>query len=91
MTSVLSELGISSTTWYRRPRPKTQVRGRPRVPIDEVQMDVTYLHLPQGRWWYIVSVIDYYSRYLLTRFLTFCGIAFDMCASSTGPRNSWDY
>jgi len=32
-------------------------------------MDVTYLHLPQGRWWYTVSVIDYFSRYLLTCFL----------------------
>lgn len=29
------------------------------------QMDVTYVHLPQGRWWYIVTVIDYHSRYLL--------------------------
>ena len=30
----------------------------------------TYVHLPQGRWWYIVAVMDYYSRYLLTCFLT---------------------
>ncbi|MXZ54622.1 MAG: transposase family protein, partial [Gammaproteobacteria bacterium] len=42
----------------------------PTRPNELWQMDVTYLHLPQGRWWYIVSVIDYYSRYLLTCFLT---------------------
>ena len=42
----------------------------PTKPNELWQMDVTYLHLPQGRWWYIVSVIDYYSRYLLTCFLT---------------------
>ncbi|MYI77707.1 MAG: DDE-type integrase/transposase/recombinase, partial [Gammaproteobacteria bacterium] len=145
LTSVLSELGISSTTWCRPSPLVPRARGRPKVPLDERQvavirtlserypywgykrlavlarrefgavysdrltyrimrdlgllqrrvrrqaelhqsrqlfellptkpnelwqMDVTYLHLPQGRWWYIVSVIDYYSRYLLTCFLT---------------------
>ena len=38
----------------------------PTAPNGLWQMDVTYVHLPQGQWWYIVSVIDYYSRYLLT-------------------------
>ena len=42
----------------------------PTGPNDLWQMDVTYVHLPQGHWWYIVTVIDYYSRYLLTCFLT---------------------
>lgn len=42
----------------------------PTESIELWQMDVTCKHLPQGRWWYIVSVIDYYSRYLLTCFLT---------------------
>lgn len=145
LTSVLSELGISSSTWYRHPKPATGARGRPKVPLDEAQvavirtlserypywgykrlavlarrefgavfndrltyrimralgllqrrvrrqaelhqsrqlfellptkpnalwqMDVTYVHLPQGRWWYIVTVIDYYSRFLLGCFLT---------------------
>ena len=42
----------------------------PTAPNGLWQMDVTYVHLPQGQWWYIVSVIDYYSRYLLTCSLT---------------------
>ena len=29
------------------------------------QMDVTYVHIPGFGWWYVVTVIDYYSRYLL--------------------------
>ena len=139
--------GISSSSWYRRSKATTAIRGRPRDPLDPApaqaamiqalaerhpywghkrravpvlrefgsgfsdrltyrvmstlgliqqripyqaelhqtqqlfellptapnglwQMDVTYVHLPQGQWWYIVSVIDYYSRYLLTCSLT---------------------
>ncbi len=34
------------------------------------QMDVTYLHIPGYGWWYAVTVIDYYSRYLLAAHLT---------------------
>ena len=145
LTSVLSLLGISNSSWYRRSKATTATRGRPRDPLDPTQvamiralaerypywgykrlavlarrefgsgfsdrltyrivsslgllqrripyqaelhqtrqlfellptapnglwqMDVTYVHLPQGQWWYIVSVIDYYSRYLLTCSLT---------------------
>ncbi len=29
------------------------------------QMDVTYVHIPGYGWWYAMTVIDYYSRYLL--------------------------
>jgi putative transposase len=29
------------------------------------QADVTYVHVPGHGWWYAVTVIDYYSRYLL--------------------------
>lgn len=29
------------------------------------QTDVTYIHVPGHGWWYAVTVIDYYSRYLL--------------------------
>lgn len=140
LTSVLAELGISSSTWYHQPKPATQAHGRPKIPIDGAQMaiiqglsdrypywgykrlavlarrefgavysdrltyrimhdlgllqrrvrrqtelhqsrqlfellptkpnelwqmDVTYVHLPQGRWWYIVTVMDHYSRCLL--------------------------
>jgi transposase InsO family protein len=34
------------------------------------QMDVTYIHIPGHGWWYAVTVIDYYSRYLLAMHLT---------------------
>ena len=34
------------------------------------QMDVTYIHIPGYGWWYAVTVIDYYSRYLLAAYFT---------------------
>ena len=37
----------------------------PSGPNDLWQMDVTYIHVPGHGWWYAVTVIDYYSRYLL--------------------------
>ena len=37
----------------------------PTGPNDLWQMDVTYIHVPGFGWWYAVTVIDYYSRYLL--------------------------
>jgi len=42
----------------------------PRRPNDLWQMDVTYVHIPGFGWWYAVTVIDYYSRYLLACHLT---------------------
>lgn len=42
----------------------------PQKPNDLWQMDVTYLHIPGYGWWYAVTVIDYYSRYLLACRLT---------------------
>lgn len=42
----------------------------PQRPNDLWQMDVTYLHIPGFGWWYAVTVIDYYSRYLLACYLT---------------------
>jgi putative transposase len=42
----------------------------PHRPNDLWQMDVTYIHLPGHGWWYAVTVIDYYSRYLLACHLT---------------------
>jgi putative transposase len=34
------------------------------------QMDVTYVHIPGFGWRYAITVIDYYSRYLLAAYLT---------------------
>lgn len=48
----------------------------PQGPKDLWQMDVTYIHIPGHGWWYAVTVIDYYSRYLLACHLTpsYCAI-----------------
>ncbi len=43
----------------------------PQKPNDLWQMDVTYIHIPGYGWWYAVTVIDYYSRYLLACHLTY--------------------
>ena len=42
----------------------------PQCPNELWQMDVTYIHIPGFGWWYAVTVIDYYSRYLLACHLT---------------------
>ena len=42
----------------------------PDGPNDLWQTDVTYIHIPGFGWWYAVTVIDYYSRYLLACHLT---------------------
>ena len=42
----------------------------PSGPNELWQMDVTYLHIPGYGWWYAVTVMDYYSRYLLAAYLT---------------------
>ena len=42
----------------------------PQGPNDLWQMDVTYIHIPGYGWRYAVTVIDYYSRYLLACYLT---------------------
>jgi putative transposase len=60
----------------RRPRaPELYQAARlfellPQRPNDLWQMDVTYIHIPGHGWWYAVTVIDYYSRYLLACHLT---------------------
>ena len=42
----------------------------PSRPDDLWQSDVTWIHIPGFDWWYAVTVIDYYSRYLLACHLT---------------------
>jgi transposase InsO family protein len=48
----------------------------PQRPNELWQADVTYIHVPGYGWWYAVTVIDYYSRYLLACHLTssYCAI-----------------
>lgn len=43
------------------------------------QTDVTYIHIPGHGWWYAVTVIDYYSRYLLAIYLTNSYSASECC------------
>ena len=40
LTSVLSGLSISSSIWYRQPKPTTRSRGRPKAPFDGAQVAV---------------------------------------------------
>lgn len=42
----------------------------PKQPNDLWQADVTYIHIPGFGWWYAVTVIDYFSRYLLALHLS---------------------
>jgi transposase InsO family protein len=42
----------------------------PQKPNELWQADVTYIHIPGHGWWYAVTVIDYFSRYLLALHLT---------------------
>jgi len=42
----------------------------PNGPNELWQMDVTYVHIPGFGWRYAITVIDYYSRYLLAAHLT---------------------
>jgi transposase InsO family protein len=61
-----------------KPRPRTPELYQasklyellPQKPNDLWQMDVTYVHIPGYGWWYVVTVIDYFSRYLLCGYLT---------------------
>lgn len=42
----------------------------PKGPNELWQADVTYVHIPGFGWWYAVTVIDYFSRYLLALHLS---------------------
>jgi transposase InsO family protein len=53
----------------------------PSGPNELWQMDVTYVHIPGYGWWYAVTVIDYYSRYLLAVRLTFSYCASEVIAA----------
>ena len=58
----------------------------PQKPNDLWQMDVTYIHIPGYGWWYAVTVIDYYSRYLLGCHLTSSYSAVEVgCLLYTSP------
>jgi transposase InsO family protein len=69
---------------HRRARRKAEVHQAlklwellPQKPNELWQMDVTYVHIPGDGWWYVVTVIDYHSRYLLSAHLTssYCTLA----------------
>ena len=49
----------------------------PQYPSALWQMDVTYVCIPGYGWWYAITVIDYYSRYLLACRLTWSDCAIE--------------
>lgn len=51
----------------------------PQRPNQLWQTDVTYIHVPGHGWWYAVTVIDYFSRYLLACHFTPSYRASDCC------------
>ena len=65
---VLREAGL-----LQRPKPRSAELYQaaklfellPQKVNDLWQADVTYIHIPGFGWWYAVTVIDYFSRYLL--------------------------
>jgi len=58
----------------------------PSAPNELWQSDVTYLHIPGHGWWYAVTVIDYYSRYLLACHFTPSYRASDVSAALDAAR-----
>ena len=53
----------------------------PTAANDLWQMDLTYVHIPGHGWWYAVTVIDYYSRFLLALRLTWSYSAKEVIAA----------
>jgi len=53
----------------------------PRRPNELWQMDVTYVHIPTYGWWYVATVMDYYSRYLLAARVTWSYSALEVIAA----------
>lgn len=58
----------------------------PNGPNELWQADVTYIHIPGFGWWYAVTVIDYYSRYLLACHLTSSYCALEVTHALTAAR-----
>jgi transposase InsO family protein len=59
----------------------------PQGPNELWQMDVTYVHIPGHSWWYAVTVIDYFSRYLLALRLTWSYSAAEVILALEDARN----
>ena len=49
-------------------------------------MDVTHVHIGGYGWWHAITVIDYYSRYLLACRLTWSYCAIEAIAASEEAR-----
>lgn len=58
----------------------------PQGPNQLWQMDVTYVHIPCYGWWYVVTVIDYYSRYLLAARLVSSYCAYEVTQALADAR-----
>ncbi len=58
----------------------------PQGPNELWQADVTHMHIPGHGWWYAVTVIDYYSRYLLACYFTPSYRAMEVAAALDAAR-----
>jgi putative transposase len=58
----------------------------PQGPNELWQADVTYIHIPGYGWWYAVTVIDYFSRYLLACHFTPSYTARDVAVARDAAR-----
>lgn len=58
----------------------------PQGPNQLWQAEVTYIHIPGHGWWYAVTVIDYYSRYLLACHFTPSYTARDVAVAMEAAR-----
>jgi transposase InsO family protein len=69
---------LKAADLLQRPRPRSAELYQatrlfellPSGPNELWQADVTYVHIPGHGWWYAVTVIDYFSRYLLALHLS---------------------
>jgi len=69
VASILKEHGLKKTSGHKQ-RKKGKRRFERIEPMDMVQMDLMYYTLKKNRRFYLISVLDDYSRYILSHKIT---------------------
>ncbi len=80
---LLQKRRVRQAELYQAARPFELLRQGPN---ELWQADVTYIHIPGHGWWYAVTVMDYYSRYLLACHFTPSYRALDVVAALDAAR-----